>query len=78
MNKRQREHLSIIPGCPTAAAVINGDINYALTTWKQSVKEQKLIDKLKDKRTYKKPTTVRREQLNTARYYQQIRSMNEQ
>lgn len=78
MNRKQKEHLSVIPGHGIGATVVNGDINFALTLWKRSLKEQNTIDKLKSNREYKKPTAVRREQRNTAIYYEKLRSLREQ
>ena len=77
MNKKQKEHLSVIPGHGSAAAVVNGDINFALSMWKRQLKEQNTINVLKSNKEYKKPTTVRREQRNNAIYYEKIKSMNE-
>jgi ribosomal protein S21 len=64
--KHLRHHQSIIPGTPTGVAVLkserrpNGDIEFALRIWKRKLKDSKVIDKLKERAEFSKPSVQRR------------------
>ena len=52
----------IIPGKFKAAKVINGNIEAALKFWKRQVKESNVLQELKDRKEFIKPSAVKRKQ----------------
>ena len=75
MNKKQKHHLSILPGTTSGAKVVNKDINFALRTWKKKLKESNTLTNIKDRKEFIKPSVVKRMKLNNAIYMQQIRDL---
>jgi small subunit ribosomal protein S21 len=78
MNKKQKHHESIIPGHGIGARVVNRDINFALRTWKRKLKTSDILDTLKGKREYIKPSITKRQEKIKASYIQKLRSLDEQ
>ena len=68
MNKKQKAHQSVTPGNGLATAVVEGDISYALKTWKRKVKQSGILDELKDRKEFEKPSVSRRRQLIRAKF----------
>ena len=67
----------IIPGKFKAAKVINGNIEAALKFWKRQVKESNVLQELKDRKEFIKPSAVKRKQKMAAirkEYIRRIRS----
>ena len=67
----------IIPGRFKAAKVINGNIEAALKFWKRQVKESNVLQELKDRKEFIKPSAVKRKQKMDAirkEYIRRIRS----
>mgnify|MGYP001164085470 FL=1 len=67
----------IIPGKFKAAKVINGNIEAALKFWKRQVKESNVLQELKDRKEFIKPSAVKRKQKMDAirkEYIRRIRS----
>ena len=52
----------IIPGRFKAAKVINGNIEAALKFWKRQVKESNVLQEVKDRKEFIKPSAVKRKQ----------------
>ncbi len=78
MSKKQKHHQSIIPGHSIGTKVVNKDINFALRTWKRKVKYSNNLTTLKEKQEYIKPSFSKRQQMISACYRQQMRSLDEQ
>ncbi len=67
----------IIPGRFKAAKVINGNIEAALKFWKRQVKESNVLQEVKDRKEFIKPSAVKRKQKMDAirkEYIRRIRS----
>ena len=67
----------IIPGRFKAAKVINGNIEAALKFWKRKVKESNVLQEVKDRKEFIKPSAVKRKQKMDAirkEYIRRIRS----
>ena len=77
MSKKIKQHQSIIPGQSSGAKVVNRDINFALRTWKRKVKSSNILNTLKDKKEYIKPSFLKRQQLISASYKQKLRSLDD-
>ena len=77
MNKRQKQHKSIVPGNGTAIAIINNDLSFALRTFKRKIKESKILDNYKNNQTFTKPSVKRRTQVSKAKYIQYIKDLHE-
>ena len=80
MSREDHSIKSIVPGNALAAKVQkskrfpNGDINRAIGKWKRALKDAGTLQELRDRRYFKKKSTKRREQLDNAKYFQQINS----
>tara|TARA_R100001163_G_C4978656_1_gene135683 strand:+ start:405 stop:704 length:300 start_codon:yes stop_codon:yes gene_type:complete len=77
MNKRQKQHKSIVSGNANAVAVVNKDLNYALRTFKRKIKDSNVLEKLKENKTFIKPSVKRRQQINKAKYIQHIKDLQQ-
>lgn len=80
MNKKQKHHKTIVPGHATAVSVLGSgreDLAYALKTFKRKIKYSGILEKIKDTKTFTKPSVKRREQLNSAKFIQQIRDLHQ-
>ena len=75
MNKKQKKHQSIVPGCSLATRVINQDIKYALLTWRSNCKDSDILLKTKELKQFLKPSVVKRRQKNLAIYNQKIKNL---
>ena len=67
----------IIPGRYKAAKVVNGNIEAALKFWKRQMKESDVLQELKDRKEFIKPSAVKRKQKMDAirkEYIRRIRS----
>jgi small subunit ribosomal protein S21 len=76
MNKKQKEHKSIVSGNGNAVSIIDKDLTYALRIFKRKIKESKIIDNFKQKKEFTKSSVIRRDQINKAKYIQKIRDLN--
>jgi len=72
MNKKQKDHQSIVPGNSLAVNVINGDIVYALKTWKQKLKQSNKINRLTELREFEKPSVIKRREKLRAKFLNTI------
>jgi small subunit ribosomal protein S21 len=75
MNKKQKQHQTIVPGQSTAVNVVNQDLGFALRTWKRKVKDSGVLEYVKDNRTFTKPSVKRRNDISKARYRQQMQDL---
>ena len=75
MNKKMKRQKSILPGALGVRVVKTkqhpkGDINFALKMFKRELKESGKIQELKDRRHFISKSQKRREEINSAKYYQ--------
>lgn len=75
MNKKQKYHQSILPGTTSGSKVVNRDINFALRMWKKKLKESDVLNDVKSRKEFIKPSATKRMQMNNAVYMQQIRDL---
>lgn len=75
MNKKQKQHQSVIPG--VGVAVVGKDIGYALRQFKRQVKSAGILNEVKSRQEYIKPSVQRRQQKIKASYIQRMKSFNE-
>jgi ribosomal protein S21 len=68
MNRKQKEHQSIMPGIGIGAKVVDKDISYAMRIWKQQLKQSNTLTRLKEMQEFKKPSVVRRAEILKAKY----------
>tara|TARA_R110000803_G_scaffold99023_2_gene167110 strand:+ start:382 stop:639 length:258 start_codon:yes stop_codon:yes gene_type:complete len=57
--------------------VINNNIEAALRKWKRMMKDNGVIDLIKENKEYIKPTTKKRKQRNDAKYLQWVKVQQE-
>jgi len=72
MNKKQKQHQSIVSGNAVAVKVINQDLSFALRIWKRKIKQSGVLEYVKDNRTYTKSSVKRRNIISKACYRQKI------
>ena len=77
MSRKHKQHKSVIPGTPRAISVVDGDISFALRSFKRKIKQLGVLDALKENRTFTKPSVKRRAQLIKAKYMQKIRDIHQ-
>lgn len=73
----KKEFLSLIPNSPTAAQVVDGDLNFAIRMWKKRLKESGNMQELYKRKYYKKPSLARREVVLDAIYRKRKEQENE-
>jgi len=76
MNKKQKQHQSIIPGHSASVNVVNQDLSFALRLWKRKVKETGVLEYIKENRTFTKPSVKNRDTISKARYRQKIQDLH--
>ena len=59
-----------LPGQLSSIQIVDGDLPTAIKLWKKMLKENKTIESCYSKKFYHKPSKVRREQLNNAKFLQ--------
>lgn len=74
MNKKHKIWQSHIPGVPLGASVVKGDVGFAIRFWKRALKDAGTMQELRERRYFKKKSSKRREQMDSAKYFQQINS----
>ena len=78
MNKKQKQHQSIMPGHATAVNVTGTqreDLAFALKMWKRKVKDAGVLEYVKDNRTFTKPSVKRRDMISKAKYSQKMQDL---
>jgi small subunit ribosomal protein S21 len=79
MSKKQKQHQAIIPGHATAvklAGTSREDFAHAMKFFKRKVKSSGVLEKIKDNKTFIKPSAKRRKELSAARYIQYVRDLH--
>ena len=77
MNKKQKEHNSIVSGTPSAISVVDKDIAFALKTFKRKMKQIGTIQHIKQNRTFIKPSVKKRAQKIKATYIQKVKDIHQ-
>lgn len=77
-NRKVRKEQMIVPGRFRAAKVVNGNIEAALRFFKRQMKESEILQEVKDRREYIKPSARRRKQKDDAIRREYIRRIREQ
>ena len=77
MNKKHKIWQSHIPGVPLGASVVKGDVGFAIRFWKRALKDAGTMQELRERRYFKKKASKRREQLDSAKYFQKINSQQD-
>jgi len=78
MSKKQKQHQMILPGNPLGVKVVGSsreDLASALKTWKRKVKASDVLETVKDRKEYTKPTVSRRKEKIDAIYMQRIKDL---
>ena len=65
MNKKQKDHQSIIPGHSIAARVVNYDLGFAIRIWKKKLKDSDILLKLKENKENMENMQLTTEEINT-------------
>lgn len=79
MNKKQKQHQTTVAGNPLAVNVIGSareDLAFALKVWKRKVKSSGILERIKDRKEFEKPSVRRRKQLQSAQFMQKIKDLN--
>ena len=77
MNKRQKQHKSIMSGNANGVMVIDKDLGFALRTFKRKMKQSNVLENLKENKRFIKSSVKRRRQINKAKYIQQIKDLQQ-
>ena len=77
MNKLFKQHKSIVPGNPASTKVVNRDINFAIRNWKKQTKMSGILDILKTKQEFEKPSVTRKKIKSAAIHIQYLQSLSE-
>ena len=80
MNKKQKQHQTIVPGNSLAVNVVGTqreDVSFAIKTWKRNVKASGILERIKDEKEFIKPSVKKRKQLQRAQFIQKIKDRNE-
>ena len=79
MNKKQKQHQTIVPGNALAVNVVGTqreDLGFALKVWKRKVKNSGILERIKDLKEFEKPSVTKRKQLQAAKFIQKIKDLN--
>jgi ribosomal protein S21 len=79
MNKKQKQHQQIVAGNALAVNVVGTemlDLTYALKTWKRKVKSANILNSVKERKEYIKPSVKNRSSKQKACYIQHIKDQN--
>ncbi len=76
MSKKQKQHQQIVPGNSLAVNVVGTemyDLGYAIKTWKRKVKNAGILENVKSRKEYIKPSVINRQQTQRAEFLQFVR-----
>ena len=79
MNKKQTQHQTTVAGNPLAVNVVGTqreDLAFALKAWKRKVKNSGILERIKDRKEFEKPSVTKRKQLQAAQFIQRIKDLN--
>lgn len=72
MNKREKRLASQLPG-GIGSNVIDGDIKYALSVWKQDLKKSGVVFEVFKRKEFNKPSYLRKQILDAAKFRSKIK-----
>jgi small subunit ribosomal protein S21 len=78
MNKKQKQHQTIMPGNSMAVNVVGTqreDLGFALKIWKRKIKESGILEFVKENKTFTKPSVAKRAQRIDAAYRQKMHDL---
>ena len=79
MNKKQKQHQTVVPGNPLAVNVVGTqreDLGFALKSFKRKIKASGILERIKDRKEFEKPSVSKRKQLQKAQFIQRIKDLN--
>ena len=79
MSRKQKQHQQIVPGNSLAVNVVGTtkeDLGYALKTWKRKVKASGVLDAVRDRKEFIKPSVIKRKEKSDAVYMQYVRDLH--
>ena len=79
MNKKQKQHQTIVPGNSLAVNVVGTqreDVSFALKAWKRNIKASGILERIKDEKEFIKPSVRKRKQIQKAQFIQKIKDRN--
>lgn len=79
MSKKQKQHQQIVPGNALAVNVVGTtreDLGHALKTWKRKVKSAGVLDAVKNRKEFIKPTVIRRKEKQHAQFMQMVKDLH--
>lgn len=79
MSRKQKQHQMILPGASLGVNVpgtSKEDLALALKTWKRKVKNSGVLESVKDRKEFIKPSVISRSEKSKAAYIQMIRDMH--
>lgn len=79
MNKKQKQHQTVVAGKPLAVNVVGHlreDLGFALKTFKRKIKYAMIMEQTKDRKEFTKPSVAKRKQIQAAQFIQKIRDRN--
>ena len=65
-------------GHANGVKVINGNVEAAIRKWKRLMKDSGVMEEIRNRKEYKKPTTIRREKRNAALRAEWVRRRREE
>ncbi len=80
MNKKQKQHQTVVPGNPLAVNVVGTqreDLGFALKSFKRKVKASGILERIKDRKEFVKPSVAKRKQIQNAQFIQKIKDRND-
>jgi ribosomal protein S21 len=81
-NKKQKKKFVkeevYLYGHANGVKVINGNVEAAIRKWKRIMKDSGIMEEIRNRKEYKKPTTVRREKRNAALRAEWVRRRREE
>mgnify|MGYP000858673760 CR=1 FL=1 len=78
MSKKQKQHQMIVPGNALAVHVAGtefSDLSIALKTWKRKVKDADILDSVKNRKEFIKPSVTKRQAKQRAQYIQRMEDL---
>ena len=77
MNKKMKRQKSILPGALGVRVIKtkqypNGDINFALRSFKKELKQSGKLEELRERRYFIPKSAKKREQMKRAKYFQWV------
>ena len=79
MNRKQKQHKTIVPGNSKAVNVIGNareDLSFVLKLWKKRIKDSNVLEIVKQRKTHIKDNVIRRQEKSKAAYRQKIYDLN--